>query len=160
MENTDKIIFVSGHINLTKTEFCEHYKPKLDKLIETKKNKIVVGNAAGADTIALNYLLENGYPPNMITIYYHRFDKNHLFRENEYKSKNLNVINGFKSFEERDSAMTFNSDEDLLWIRPMEETRKIIEASGIKFRPERISGTEKNFIRRQQKDKLINNTKN
>ncbi len=44
--------------------------------------------------------------------------------------------------------MTINSTHDIAWIRPEEETRRLVEAEGKKYSPGRISGTEKNLLRR------------
>lgn len=146
------IYFISGHINLTQDEFLTHYVPTLDQIINPT-NKFVMGNAHGGDTMGLDYLLENGISPKSITIYYHGFDKNHPRNRDYYRSKGLNLIDGFKSYTERDSAMTYSSDIDIAWIRPKEETKKLLESLGEIYRPSRVSGTEKNLIRRHQKNK-------
>jgi len=49
--------------------------------------------------------------------------------------------------------MTYSSDVDIAWLRSPEETKKLLEANGEKYRPMRISGTEKNLLRRKNKNK-------
>ena len=49
--------------------------------------------------------------------------------------------------EDRDYAMTINSDKDIAWVRSKEEYKKLY---GKFFRPNRISGTENNLLRRQR----------
>jgi hypothetical protein len=57
-----EIFFISGHINLTQTEFDVHYKPAIGDSL--KKNCCyVLGNANGEDTMALEYLLKKGVDP-------------------------------------------------------------------------------------------------
>ena len=57
----------------------------------------------------------------------------------------VKVVNGWHT--ERDAEMTRDSDYDILWIRPDEETKVLY---GKKYRPGRISGTQKNKDRREQ----------
>lgn len=143
--------FISGHINLSQDEFLVHYVPKLNQVINSK-NKFVMGNAQGGDTLGLDYLLTHGVSPKSITIYYHGFNPSHPRNKDYYRSMGLNLIDGFKSYTERDSAMTYASNIDIAWVRSKEETRKLLESLGETYRPSRVSGTEKNLIRRQQKN--------
>ena len=41
------------------------------------------------------------------------------------------------------------SNDDILWVRPAEETKAMY---GAMYRPGRVSGTEKNRLRRIEKD--------
>jgi len=84
-------------------------------------SSFVVGDARGLDTLAQTYLRE--YPR---VIVYHLFKKP---RNNIYLKQ---TIGGFKSDDERDSQMTKDSTDDILWIR--DESR--------------LSGTKKNKLRR------------
>ncbi|VBB17917.1 hypothetical protein YASMINEVIRUS_380 [Yasminevirus sp. GU-2018] len=136
--------FISGHVNLTEDEFKLHYKKRLDDLIMTKNDKIVVGNANGADKMSFDYLVDNAYPPNLITVFHYGSGVPRSY----YVSKGVNVIDGFDSYTKRDSHMTNNSDADILWIRPEDETKAIVEKEGKVYRPGRISGTEINKNRR------------
>lgn len=55
----------------------------------------------------------------------------------------MEVVKGWHS--QRDAAMTASSDYDILWVRSDEETKKLY---GAKYRPGRVSGTQKNKDRR------------
>ena len=56
----------------------------------------------------------------------------------------VRVIKGWHT--ERDAAMTRDSDYDILWVRSDEETKVLY---GTKYRPGRVSGTQKNKDRRE-----------
>lgn len=146
--------FISGHLDLTMDEFIENYKPQIDDALNDKfikqhthevfnntlKSKFpsfIIGDAIGADLMAQKYLGDK----NCKVFIYHMYDKprNNIF--------NYPTIGGFKSDEERDAAMTNNSDIDLLWVRPKELQKKIL---GKKFKEGYITGTEKNRIRRNK----------
>jgi hypothetical protein len=145
--------FISGHTNLTKEEFNKNYKEKLDSIIHNEKDyTFIIGNSNGADLIALKYLLNNGCNPKLITIYY--MDNINDRNENYYINLGLNIIKGFTSYDKRDSLMTKNSDLDIGWIRSPEENKKLLESIGEKFRKNRISGTEKNLLRRKKIDNI------
>lgn len=137
-------VFISGHTNLKDEEFDIHYKPALDSL---KTEKVLIGNAYGADKMAFDYLISKGYPKHLITIFcYGRTS----VPPDYYTSKNVTVIDEFKSYTSRDAYMTNNSDYDILWVRPDEETKKMVESEGKVYRP-RVSGTELNRQRRLKK---------
>jgi hypothetical protein len=142
--------FISGHINLTQVEFDTHYVPKINQVLNSN-NKFVMGNAQGGDTLSLDYLISKKVNPKSITIYYHGYDKNHPRNKDYYTNLGVNLIDGFRSYTHRDSAMTYTSDVDIAWVRPPEETKKLLESLGEVYRASRISGTEKNLIRRQKK---------
>jgi hypothetical protein len=148
------IYFISGHCNISQDEFELHYKLKIDKIILDKTNKFVIGNAWGADTMALEYLLKNNYPANMITIYY--LESKNSKSIDYYKSLGVNVIDEFTSYSKRDGQMTMDSDVDIAWIRPQHETEELLKKNCEKFNKSRISGTEKNLLRRK---KLIQENK-
>lgn len=142
-----KTYFVSGHLDLTETEFNEHYIPKIQKALCDECN-FVMGDARGADSFTQKYLSnharESGYPfHDQITVY-HMFDKP---RNNYGKFK---TIGGFDNDDSRDAQMTNDSHEDILWIRPIEEQKKKL---GAKYNPFHISGTTKNAIRRTEINK-------
>lgn len=120
-----KIAYVSGHIDLTPEEFQTHYVPQLQIAI-AQQHKFVVGDAKGADTFAQGlfaYFLET----NRVNVY-------HMFTSPRNNVGNFPTVGGFKSDNERDAAMTNNSDYDIAWVRPGRET----------------SGTAKNLSRRKQ----------
>ena len=126
-----KTYFVSGHLDLTREEFDEHYVPRIDKAIENGAS-FVVGDASGTDYIAQDYLWTqcklNEMSYKSVTVYHMLVKpRNHIFK--------FVTVGGFKSDKERDEAMTNASDEDIAWVRPGREK----------------SGTAKNLKRRENK---------
>ena len=159
-----RVAFVSGHIDITPQQFSTHYAPALDAAIH-RGDAFVLSTARGADTLALAYLRAHHVEPARITIYTHtprpnrmtnatpnRVDKMQLNPEVEKRYReegyNIKVIQGYHN--ERDAACTDASDYDILWVRGETET---IALYGSKYRPGRISGTQKNRDRRLLKGK-------
>ena len=135
------IYFISGHIDISEQDFDIHYKPLINKALE-EKAKFFVGDAKGIDTFAQRYLNEYSKTDSSIcdrVLVFHMFDKP---RNNMGSFK---TVGGFKSDEDRDSNMTLNSTKDILYVRSAEESMKLY---GKKYRQNRISGTEKNRLRR------------
>lgn len=132
------IYFISGHIDLTPEEFSIHYEPYLLQAKENPIAQFIVGDAPGCDTMVQIFLKDI---PDRVTIYcMYEFPRNlHL---------PCKIINGFKSDEERDSAMTKASTEDIAWVRPI--TKEFIASLGSKYNPKRKSGTQKNIDRRKK----------
>ncbi|KAF2679396.1 hypothetical protein K458DRAFT_422219 [Lentithecium fluviatile CBS 122367] len=156
--------FVSGHINITPQQFSFHYVPALDAAIH-RGDTFILSAARGADTLALAYLRTRNVDPSRITIYLHtpqpnrkpnatqaRVDKMQSTPEVEERYRkegyNIRVTQGYH--DERDAACTDASDYDILWVRGETETAALY---GSKYRPSRISGTQKNRDRRLLKDK-------
>lgn len=136
--------FISGHLDLSNEEFNKYYKTNIDNAIINKES-FVIGDAKGADSIAQQYLAMNvtNYDSTLlerVTIY-HMCDK----PRNNYG--NFKTNGGFTNDDERDSQMTKDSGNDILWIRSLEEQKKRL---GSKFNPNHINGTTKNLIRRQK----------
>lgn len=159
-----RVAFVSGHIDLTSETFLQEYKTRLDAAI-SNDDSFILSNAGGADTMALEYLLAQCVPPSQITIYIHTppgcrqnpGKANEMMRRinrlrcgpetlEAYRKQGfgVKVVDGWHS--ERDAAMTRDSDYDILWVRPEEETMVLY---GKKYRPGRVSGTQKNKDRRE-----------
>jgi hypothetical protein len=101
-----KTYFVSGHRNITTEEFDVYYVPKIKEAVE-KGHKFVVGDYHGADTMAQKLLKDLG--SQHVTVY-------HML-ENPRNNAGFPTRGGFISDEQRDWAMTFASDEDILWVR-------------------------------------------
>ena len=131
--------FVSGHLNLTKDEFNTHY---VDKLLGAVKNNytILTSDSKGADAMTQQFLFDLGYKNVFI---YHMFDKPRI------NIGDFPTVGGAKSDEERDSNMTRDSNVDIAWVRSEEETKRLLLLEGKKYKPGRISGTEKNILRRK-----------
>ena len=119
-----KIAFVSGHLDLTKEEFQEHYVPLLQQAI-INHDKFVVGDARGTDSMVQAYLAYCLQDKNDVTVY-------HMFGSPRNNVGNFRTIGGFENDNERDAEMTAASDYDIAWVRPGRET----------------SGTAKNLKRR------------
>lgn len=127
-----KTAFISGHLDLTESEFAERYKPLIDQAIEDECD-FVVGDARGADAMAQRYL--HAYfkmPPYRVTVY-------HMFTSPRNNWGDHATKGGYESNNAKDRAMTEASDFDILWVRPSKHSSE----SG------RVSGTEKNQIRRK-----------
>ena len=136
-----KTYFISGPGELSDFEFNTYYKPMIDQGINSDAH-FVIGDFRGTDTIAQTYIHKQGY--ENVTVY-HMFDKP---RVNIGKFKTLG---GFTSDKDRDSAMTHQSDEDIAYIRTIEEQKKTLHIKklfGKKWRYQK-SGTEKNIERRK-----------
>jgi hypothetical protein len=134
----NQVSFISGPLDLTQGEFEEHYQEQIDSAMK-RGDHFVIGDARGTDQMAQQYLAHNDYRDIVV---YHMFDQP---RHNEGK---FPTMGAHTDDEHRDCAMTQCSDTDILWVRSPEETKKIL---GKKYRPGRISGTEKNRLRRIQK---------
>ena len=65
--------------------------------------------------------------------------------ELRHKVRSVKIVRG--GHTARDEVMTAESDYDILWVRPEEETEKLY---GEKYRPGRVSGTAKNQMRREK----------
>lgn len=98
--------FISGHGDLTKEEFEEHYQPLIHYGI-VHEHYFIMGDFKGADKMALDYLIELGYDKVIIT---------HMFQHPRNKTY-YNTIGGFVSDEDRDSYMTNHSDYDIAFVR-------------------------------------------
>lgn len=121
--------FISGHGNVTEKEFKDNYVPMLLRAAAEDNSKFVVGDFIGVDIMAQNFLINNlSISPDRITVY-------HMFGSPRNKNEKIhNVRGGFTSDDERDSAMTENSDYDIAFVKD----------------PDRLSGTAKNILRRHK----------
>jgi len=123
MTTKQSINFISGHLDLTQAEFNEHYRPQIDNAL-AKNQGFVVGDARGADTLALGYL----FGKTEEVVVYHMF-------ECPRNNPGFPTCGGFQSDIERDEQMTRDSHQDIAWVRPGREK----------------SGTQKNLNRRNQR---------
>lgn len=143
-----RVAFISGHIDIHQEQFLQQYQQALDLAIQNNEH-FVLSNSVGADSLALEYLISHNVHPSRITVYLHTSKNEPRSRVeatiNKYRRRGLmvKVIQGWHT--ERDAAMTAASDYDILWVRTDEETQLLY---GAKYRPGRISGTQKNKNRR------------
>lgn len=121
------IYFISGHIDLSYEDFEKYYIPKIKDIIEWDSYPIfVVGDCKGVDKYAMDYLYKTLEYRGELHIY-HMFDTPRNIPEGyrEYKEYEFVDDEGcevtfhghFKSDEERDSAMTRDSDFDIAFIK-------------------------------------------
>ncbi|MDY6900356.1 MAG: hypothetical protein SWZ49_20110 [Cyanobacteriota bacterium] len=120
MTTEQTINFISGHLDLTQTEFNEHYCPQIDDALSNNQG-FVVGDARGADTLAQQYLLNK----TKAVVVYHMF-------ESPRNNAGFPTRGGFQTDNERDEQMTRDSHQDIAWVR----------------RGRKKSGTQKNLDRR------------
>ena len=103
------IAFISGHLDITKAEFEEHYAPVIIKF-HTEQASFVVGDAPGVDSMAQDLLKRLKAPT---TVY-------HMFEKARYNAK-FPAVGGFTSDKQRDAALTAASTTDIAWVRPGRE---------------------------------------
>lgn len=139
--------FGSGHVNLTPEEFEQHYLPKLKEAI-AKGHHFIMGSSPGADTMILDFLIDQLMEPPRIKVYlYERNPKSDRECRERYASLSIPFKFGFSSYTSRDAQMTQDSTYDIAWVRPPEESQKLL---GINFDAKKISGTQRNLDRRQK----------
>ena len=120
------VYFISGHRDITEKEFKDLYVEKILEVIrEDPTAEFVVGDYWGVDSMAQEFLATT---TNKVTVY-HMFDS-----PRNYKSNKFDLKGGFKTDEERDAAMTKDSDVDIAFVR----------------KGKRNSGTAQNIIRRYE----------
>lgn len=124
------VYFISGHLDITEEEFQKHYEPILWDKINDPNNSFVVGDADGCDTMAQKYLKAMGVKEVKV---YHMYDE-------PRNNSGFNLMGGFISDNDRDSAMTYDSDFDIAWVKEGREN----------------SGTAKNLERRKKKNRRNN----
>jgi hypothetical protein len=122
--------FISGHRDLTWEEFAKWYAPAISRTLSTdNRATFVVAECDGADRMAQDYLLACGVAPIGVTVY-------HMLKSPRYLAhRGMRTLGGFTSDEERDAAMTKDSDYDIAFIRKGKE----------------LSGTAQNILRRWTK---------
>lgn len=101
--------FISGHLDLTRAEFDEHYVPQIDAALAGDA-KFVVGDARGADCLAQMYLSRRKASARVF----------HML-EGPRNNSGFPTVGGFQDDGARDAAMTAASDADIAWVRPGRE---------------------------------------
>ena len=97
-------------------------------MLDMPNCKFVVGDFDGVDIMAQNYLMDVlNVEPDRVTVYYMGDGPKNI------NPKITQTKGGFKTHEERDSAMTANSFEDIAFVR--DHTK--------------LSGTAQNILRRK-----------
>ena len=143
-----KTYFVSGHLDLTDSEFKDQYVPLLLEIYGTECT-FVMGNAPGADTKTLRWLLNDAkIEPSRISIYAYSKNVKKLEQDIQlFKKLGVQIVldAAWQSATDRDAAMTRASTHDIAWVRSKEEQQKLL---GKKYDPNWITGTQANLIRR------------
>ena len=122
------IYFISGHRDLTKDEFKKYYVPKIEKIIE-KDNfpMFIMGDCIGVDKYAMDYIYYY-HSDKCVMAIYHMFDtprntpldievEDFGFEKIMQNQSKVYFVGGFRSDEERDSAMTKISDLDIAFVK-------------------------------------------
>ena len=122
--------FISGHRDITDTEFEINYKPAIEYVVETNENaKFVIGDCYGVDILAQNYLVDTlNVDPDRITVY-HAYNA-----PRNLNPKITNIRGGYSSHPAKDVAMTKDSAYDIAFVREGKNT----------------SGTAQNILRRNE----------
>lgn len=113
-ENKPKTYFISGHRNLTKEEFKNNYAPVINILEHTSEIKphYVIGDYEGADIMAQHHLIDVlGVNPDRITVFCVGNTPMYVHPEIIHFAK------GYLDDNDRDSAMTEISDQDIAFVR-------------------------------------------
>lgn len=153
MQSTERTFFVSGHMDLTKEEFAQHYEPRIREA-HASGARFVVGDAQGCDFMAQRLLhgLEagNDRSTGRVKVFHMLERPRHSFGSGygsndpslpketwQGRRGGFPLVGGFTSDEARDAAMTEASTDDIAWVRPIKAKRN--------------SGTAKNLARREEK---------
>jgi hypothetical protein len=134
----ERVYFVSGHLDLTASEFLEHYaQPLYDAVLEAKQFpgqvSFIVCDAPGTDAQAQEFLGQwfSSWPKESVpvTVYHMLFAP----RNNERGFRNCG---GFTNDLSRDEHASRASTHDIAWVRPGKRGKS--------------SGTQKNLDRREE----------
>ncbi|KAF9030996.1 hypothetical protein BDZ89DRAFT_1064317 [Hymenopellis radicata] len=150
--SSTKIAFISGPLEPDQAYFATHYIPLLQTAL-AQNHHFVLGAARGIDSLARRYLLhEARIPASHITV----FLSSHEAARLRPKLASFETAGGLlaiagKNHTARDAEMTKASHYDILRYRTDAECRALY---GSAYR-KRISGTERNELRRLQGAGLI-----
>lgn len=115
MSNKIYTYFISGHRDISNEEFTKNYGIILKDIVENNSAasiRFIVGDYYGVDIMAQNYLVDVlKFPVERICVY-HMFDK-----PGNIHPLITNTVGGFTNDEDRDSAMTRDSDIDIAFVR-------------------------------------------
>ena len=115
------IYFISGHRDLSYEDFKKYYIPKIKEVVEEDpRAEFIVGDCNGVDKYAMDYIFNNVMCD--LTIY-HMSSKPNNTPNNRHPGslvssyKYVYFRGGFKSDEERDAAMTRDSNIEIAYIK-------------------------------------------
>ena len=139
------VAFISGPLEVEPAHFDTHYAPRIQQAIR-EGHHFILGPSRGTDTLAFEFLRNSGVPASRIRVYLNSREATHIrrvFKQFEQGGGSVVVVKG--GHTERDEAMTRASHYDILRYRTEEECQALY---GPTYR-KRISGTEKNELRRK-----------
>ncbi|KAI5839899.1 hypothetical protein DFP73DRAFT_634343 [Morchella snyderi] len=138
---TPKICFISGPLIADAAYLHTHYAPRLLHALSANHH-FLLGPSRGIDTLALHYLLAQACDPARITVHLPARD---AARYAWFAARGGRIVVSCADHTRRDEAMTRASHYDVLRYRPPAEC---VALFGARYRA-RVSGTEKNEIRRR-----------
>lgn len=107
------VYFVSGHRDLTHSEFNRVYLPVLDEILCSDQNAFfMVGVCEGVDTFAIEYLIEQHARLTIV---------GPSVKEKYAKYHNKATLISTLTYEHADSYMTAQSDKTVAFIKPGRE---------------------------------------
>lgn len=129
------IYFVSGHRNLSKEDFNRLYVPEIMAVLAYGTPDFVVGDYEGVDKMFMDFIMPFVCKGDCSLTIYHMFTspRHTPFNRSveELTSQfNITFIGGFQTDEERDAAMTADSDYDIAfyhWNRYKSGTARNIQ---------------------------------
>ncbi|RPB15063.1 hypothetical protein P167DRAFT_563401 [Morchella conica CCBAS932] len=136
-----KICFISGPLLADTAYLTTHYTPHLLRALSANHH-FLLGPSRGIDTLALHYLLSQSCAPSRITLYLPPTD---VARYAWFAEQGGKIVVSSANHDSRDESMTRASHYDVLRYRTQEECRALF---GVRYK-ERVSGTQKNEIRRK-----------
>ena len=137
--------FISGPLDVDSSYFDAYYRPAIDVGISSN-HTFIIGPVSGIYTLALNYLVSH-IDPSRVSIYMTSWEAPSHRTRLEALGVNQVVLSPDDAVttRERDSAMTRESDYDILRFRTEKECH---EMYGKMWRA-RVSNTEMNWRRRR-----------
>ena len=100
--------FISGHHDMTHSEFVEHLTPLLGSALAQPPAQFIVSDAFGADRLAQEYLAAAG-----ATVRVYHTEPHPLHNAGGWPT-----VGPFETVEAMDIAMTEASEADIAWVRP------------------------------------------
>jgi hypothetical protein len=139
------VAFISGPLEVEPAYFDTHYAPRIQQAIR-EGHLFILGPSRGTDTHAFEFLKKSGVPASRIRVYLNSSEETRIrgvFKQFEQAGGSVVMVKG--GHDQRDEAMTRASHYDILRYRTEQECRALYGATYRK----RISGTEKNELRRK-----------
>jgi len=139
------VAFISGPLKVEPAYFDTHYAPRIQQAIR-EGHLFILGPSRGTDTLAFDFLQKSGVPASRIRVYLNSSEETRIrgvFKQFEQGGGSVVMVKG--GHDQRDEAMTRASHYDILRYRTEQECRALYGAAYRK----RISGTEKNELRRK-----------